>query len=532
MRVESLEFRVEMKIKIIWMIALLMGVAACTDDVLTADEPTAVTDDSQPVPLMVDSYQGRMNTTRGTIESTGFGVYASYDPFGKYHNKWNEAHNYVSTPNYMFNTRVSYDTDHWTYSPLRYWPNEQTNNSWYAGTRTNTLSFFAYAPYVSYATPPTTGITALPGNPPTQLATQKSIDGVSMFDYLRPEWMTEVYNEAVTNSRTDVLNYDCDPIVTYKLNTADLTDCTDLLVGVVASDNTISTYDGVREHTETVRYPYQLADGTIGYREVVETNYEQLSSVPTDGKSYMNMIKPSLGTKLKFRFIHALAGLRVNIRADWEDDDDTRITLGSLKIGENGGDASKGFYTEGELNLRTVKSLKPNWVYSSFAASSNTKHQIDFAGKIHANLLDVSSGLYSAQPEGVRAAPKNVLTGVTATSSDPMLYLIPVGTFVQDEDDNGNLLWEDPPTNSVPLYTTAPYTDAAIPIEVEYYATTSDGTRWHAKSDRYATLTLQAGRITTLTIVLSMDDVTFNATLADWPVGYESSSEIDLPENK
>ena len=71
----------------------------------------------------------------------------------------------------MFNQHVTYVTDHWTYSPLKYWPNEvqdgdvdnnanadeATSESTYGGK----VSFFAYAPYMD--TYGTTGIIKVNG---------------------------------------------------------------------------------------------------------------------------------------------------------------------------------------------------------------------------------------------------------------------------------------------------------------------------------------------------------------------------------
>lgn len=82
--------------------------------------------------------------TKGTVASTstiqatdkGFGVFGYYDSSttGGADGAFAED---SSTPNFMFNTHVTCTSGAWSYSPMKYWPNN---------TR-DVLSFFAYAPY-------------------------------------------------------------------------------------------------------------------------------------------------------------------------------------------------------------------------------------------------------------------------------------------------------------------------------------------------------------------------------------------------
>ena len=99
-------------------------------------------------------------TVDGTGETTslqteGFGVFATYSNGG----------DYASTigPNFMYNTKVS--TSSWTYTPIKYWPNEtiNDNNGAIAPAAADKLSFFAYAPWVT-AGSGSDGITALSAN--------------------------------------------------------------------------------------------------------------------------------------------------------------------------------------------------------------------------------------------------------------------------------------------------------------------------------------------------------------------------------
>ena len=106
--------------------------------------------------------------TTATMATTGFGVFAFYtgsDTYGQYQRTTysgetageSTANQY---PNFMYNQQVkssdspSYAT--WTYSPLKYWPNEfaagavdaQSSAAQGAAAK-GKVSFFAYAPYVS-----------------------------------------------------------------------------------------------------------------------------------------------------------------------------------------------------------------------------------------------------------------------------------------------------------------------------------------------------------------------------------------------
>ncbi len=65
----------------------------------------------------------------------------------------------------MYNQQVTIENSAWTYSPLKYWPNETaTDNNGASSTDTEGLSFFAYAPYVADATAGTPGITGMSAN--------------------------------------------------------------------------------------------------------------------------------------------------------------------------------------------------------------------------------------------------------------------------------------------------------------------------------------------------------------------------------
>ena len=88
----------------------------------------------------------------------GFGVFAFYTG--------NNDYSATATPNFMWNQAVtsSDNGSSWTYTPIKYWPNNDSNKTNGQATWTDKLSFFAYAPYVADASANTAGITALTSN--------------------------------------------------------------------------------------------------------------------------------------------------------------------------------------------------------------------------------------------------------------------------------------------------------------------------------------------------------------------------------
>ena len=117
----------------------------------SADQQQAT--QGQPQAVDFSAYVNR-STTRGgyggelgldPLKSEGFGVYAYYTD--------NHQYNQMSLPDFMFNQQVTYNGSRWTYSPMKYWPNETGKDA--ISTGIDYLTFFAYAPYT--AVDPVTG---------------------------------------------------------------------------------------------------------------------------------------------------------------------------------------------------------------------------------------------------------------------------------------------------------------------------------------------------------------------------------------
>lgn len=131
------------------LIALAMlAMSSCTKEV-TVDQVNPDT------PIEFGTYLGRAAQTKGSVatldaatvglQTTGFGVYAFYTEDKEYANFQTTP----AVPNFMVNQKVTWGTA-WTYTPVKYWPNETTDK----------LSFFAYAPYFD-GTAATENITAV-----------------------------------------------------------------------------------------------------------------------------------------------------------------------------------------------------------------------------------------------------------------------------------------------------------------------------------------------------------------------------------
>lgn len=277
-------------------LALMASCSSSNDDL----NGEATTPQESNVPLTFSSYLGRTATTRAgatgvqttsTLATNGFGLFAYYTD--------NSSYGTSSTPNFMYNTKVTgTPTDaptSWTYSPLRYWPNETGTDGTNGATSEGVdhLTFFAYAPYVEATA--TTGA-----------VTDKTV-GIT----------------ALTSNTTAG-----DPKVSYTV-AADPAKSVDLLWGV---SNT-ATWDNVTGKALTL----------------------------TEGLPYLNLIKPKTGQNVSFNFKHALSRLGLTVQGAFDQKapggtlKDAKITVAKVEItGEN-------FAANGVLNLNNTEAGVPKW---------------------------------------------------------------------------------------------------------------------------------------------------------------------------
>ena len=138
-----------------------MMLASCSskDSLDIGTTPQPVTADSE-IPVGFDAYTQRGITRAGAsgdvsitnlkdnstdLGKAGFGVFGYYTD--------NNDYDPLAIPNFMYNQQVKWDGTAFTYSPVKYWPNEYGNNA--ISDDADKVSFFAYAPFVEVV--PSTG---------------------------------------------------------------------------------------------------------------------------------------------------------------------------------------------------------------------------------------------------------------------------------------------------------------------------------------------------------------------------------------
>lgn len=131
------------------LVASVVVLAACSSNDLSESPTTAQQLDDSAVNFGAYVNRGATRagaagtlTTNGdapavSLQEVGFGVFAYYSD--------SESYSETSKPNFMYNQKVS--GENWTYSPLKYWPNEFGKNASSEGQ--DRLTFFAYAPFVT-----------------------------------------------------------------------------------------------------------------------------------------------------------------------------------------------------------------------------------------------------------------------------------------------------------------------------------------------------------------------------------------------
>lgn len=240
------------------------------------------------------SPEGVMTTEKLKTPGTGFGVFAYYIDGGASYSTG------VSEPNFMYNEQVHWDGG-WTYSPLKYWPNETTKDSQTpAATATpvsnplDKLSFFAYAPYVDHtASLGTYGITGISAN---------------------------------TNDTND-------PYVTWTYST-DIDKGVDLLWGVAPKGMDYTAVNGLNVPT-------------------------------TFGMPLIDLVKPDKDLKVKFLFQHALSrvGLTVVSAIDQiaAGDDGGKFDNNLTRVLIEKVDVWGDFGETGTLSLNNTNANEANW---------------------------------------------------------------------------------------------------------------------------------------------------------------------------
>ena len=349
-----------MKKSLLAMTALAaMLFAGCTSsDELTTLESIKQAENA-PTPVSFGTYMGKTSTRAGitgdmttdVLKTTGhdydgFGVFAYHTAGTGTDLSYNSS---TSLPNFMYNERVYWDgsSTSWTYSPIKYWPNEAAANS---GVDTKTsngatttsgvdkVSFFAYAPYVALSATALsgTGITAINGR-----ATSGGTDSPTPNGNQKPG----------------------DPTISYTVGT--IGEGVDLCWGVVPASTT--------------------------YVTVLTTDQN-----PTEGLPNLNLIKQEVNEKVEFLFKHALTKVRFTIQAAVNQtgaggtlDAATKIFVNSVAI-----TGSASFPASGDLNLNNTAANTPKWENTTGTAALTN-------GTLNTNIKSGGAGVLTSDATAV-----------------------------------------------------------------------------------------------------------------------------------
>ena len=450
--------------------AALFAACSSNDDAVTAQQPSEQSADQE---VGFSAYVNRGTTRSGLhgtlttdqLKSDAFGVFAYYTD--------NVPYSQTSTPDFMYNQKVTFSDPNWVYTPLKYWPNEFGGTAISDGE--DRLTFFAYAPYV----------TVIPGTG----RIDQSVHGAA-------DALTSGIVGMTSNVETG------DPYIKYyvdlkPVNRVDL--CWGVANTALGSGNTVTgaTANSIAK-----------------------------------GDPFIDVIKPKTGDKIDFDFKHALASLNVQIAADVDlathdltkpVDANTKIYVRSVTF--------EGFATKGLLNLNASATEGPLWYELS---STNTKigstsitvydgRRDGKEGQANATAsnetpkdLNTTIIQTNAAEEGVTNVLKNLFDNNTATTP---VYVIPTGdnlkiTIVYDvETSDSNLAGylSDGTTKGSSV-------ENKITKEISW---SSGGSA--------APAPMVAGKQYTVKLYLGMTSVKFDASVSDWATG--ASSDTDLPIN-
>lgn len=195
--------------------ALALVMTACSSDndepLLRQDARIPVVFATTEVSAVTRANEEKINTAQMLAQAGGFGVFAYYsDGSGTTDGAYNSS---SAVPNFMYNQQVT-GTDAfspvWSYSPLKYWPNEIGATA--KSDHVDKLTFFAYAPYIDASAVTTENITGFSastdaGDPWLTYSSPKSVPGydvvyAKVIDKVKPDITEEVtltFNHALAS---------------------------------------------------------------------------------------------------------------------------------------------------------------------------------------------------------------------------------------------------------------------------------------------------------------------------------------------
>ena len=409
-----------------------------------------------------------------TPAAVGFGVMAFYT----------DNVNYTSglTPNFMYNEHVSWDNG-WTYSPLKYWPNETTNDSQTApyqatASTKDKLSFFAYAPYVNLTTD---------GDMVTDFAANSAASATGK---------TDAYTEASPTTGILALtkeDYTGDPLVEYAVSKN--------------PDNNVDLLWGV-------------APAGMSYTDVSGST----TTAPV-GTPLKDMVKPDKDQKMKFLFQHALSRIGLTVVS----------AIDQIAAGDDGGIYTKAdtrvlieeviiwgeFGTRGVLNLNNGTKNVANWIEASVNRTWSTEASPLFTVK--------TANDYLADDLRYVAADVAAVGGDESKFADLNEGVLPSEKTLLKADGSSN------PRYFMVIPSPLPAVQTGLYVQIKYHVITKDTKLTGNVSNITNTITRRAdihfenGKSYNLKLILGLTSVKLDATVADWQVA--DDSDIWLPQN-
>ncbi|MCR4572064.1 MAG: fimbrillin family protein [Bacteroidales bacterium] len=220
----------------------------------------------------------------------------------------------------------------------------------------------------------------------------------------------------------------------------------------------------------------------------------------TEGLPYLNLQKPTVGTKVTFKFFHALAQLNLTavgaynvLTAGSTPKDGVKVTIKEVVL------TVPGMYDSGVLNLNNTDPKKARWT----VPATTTDLTLTISGDaLNADLRDKGAVNAVDQPIGVTATDTPVLVA---------------GKY----------------------YTLIPKTSSTtINVKIVYYVTTDDSRLSDGFSRVENTISknitfpsgLVAGTRNNIRMILGLSEVSLDAEIVDWNTG--ATIEVNLPQNK
>lgn len=422
--------------------AAVMLMTACSSDDATSD----VTPASQaPMAVGFDTYLS--NTTRAVGGQTGVMTTSTLQTTGFGVFAFQTTNTYPAggtgkTPNFMYNEEVTYGSSVWSYGPLKYWPNNTTKDMHGASGHATITTPNDYVSFFAYA--------------PYVANASVGTPGITGF---------------TANNDTG------DPTVSYTVATKP-SESVDLLWGVTPTAWT--------------------------YTDVANNNWNPAGA--QNGLPLKNMLKPSVDTRMKFLFQHALSRLGINViaavdqeAAGGELNDQTKIVIESVTISET--TATRTLATSGQLNLNNTTANVALWDRTLPTAPAALSFIINASNELENSLLWETDAATSWAKEGV------------LTSKEKPLI------------DGGYLM----------LIPTEGATAAELTVNIVYKVITKDT----ALDGDYSTVTnnitkvvnldFDNGNAYTLKLILGLTSVKLDAEVKPWAV--QGATDVDLPQN-